>query len=515
MTPPRVRFAPSPTGDLHVGSVRASLFNWLYARRFGGTFILRIEDTDRARSTDESTQVILEGMAWLGMEPDEGPFFQSERGDLYRARLQELVAAGNAYRCYCTKEELQAKREDVERRKGFYRYDRTCRDRTDTPDLPFVVRAKLPEEGTLVMDDLVKGRVEVRNDQFDDFILARQDGSPVYNFTVVVDDIEMGITHVVRGDDHLNNTPKQIHLYGLLGADLPLFAHLPMVHGENGKKLSKRDGVASILQFRDLGYMPETMLTFLVRLGWAHGDQEQFTLDELKQLFDLKDVRPSPAIFDMKKLDWLNGLNMREMSSSELRERARSYIEEKGIDPDAPWVLRAVEALQPRANTLLQLADGLLMFSNRGPVTYDEKAARKFLKEGGERVEDETRRAAVPCGARRRHRVAFALRRDGDLRQGRLTGTTARCCGLRPAPRRRVTRTASRSPARNPRGAGDGVIPGRRAQHPSRPGGPSAALVRLDVTSAGISPVKHDSRPARTRPASTGVPGRTPRSPIG
>jgi len=381
MTAPRVRFAPSPTGDLHVGSVRASLFNWLYARRFDGTFILRIEDTDRARSTDESTGVILEGMAWLGMEPDEGPFFQSERGDLYQARLQELLDAGNAYRCYCTKETIADKRANAERRKILYRYDRTCRDRTDTPDAPFVVRAKLPEEGTLVIEDLVKGRVEVRNDQFDDFLLARTDGTPLYNFTVVVDDIDMGITHVVRGDDHLNNTPKQIHLYALLAAELPAFAHLPMVHGADGKKLSKRNAVVSIMEYRDLGYMPETMLTFLVRLGWAHGDQEQFTVEELTRLFDLKDVRPSPAIFDLKKLDWLNGLTMREMTSAELRDRARPFIEGQGIDPDAPWVLRAVEALQPRANTLLQLAEGLLMFADRGPVTYDEKAARKFLKE--------------------------------------------------------------------------------------------------------------------------------------
>ncbi len=381
MTAPRVRFAPSPTGDLHVGSVRASLFNWLYARRFGGTFILRIEDTDRARSTDESTNVILEGMRWIGMEPDEGPFFQSQRGDLYRARLDELLDARKAYRCYCTKDEVAAKRADAERQKKLYRYDRTCRDRTDAPDLPFVVRAKLPEEGTVVIDDLVKGRVEVRNDQFDDLILARQDGSPVYNFTVVVDDIDMQITHVVRGDDHLNNTPKQIHLYSLLGAPLPAFAHLPMVHGANGKKLSKRDNVVSILQFRDLGYLPETMLTFLVRLGWAHGDQEQFTVEELTQLFDLKDVRPSAAVFDEKKLDWLNGFKLREMTPAALRDRARTFIEAVGIDPETTWVLRAVEALQPRANTLLQLAKGLRMFTDRGPVTYDEKAARKFLKE--------------------------------------------------------------------------------------------------------------------------------------
>lgn len=381
MTAPRVRFAPSPTGDLHVGSVRAALFNWLYARRHGGTFVLRIEDTDRARSTEESTAVILEGMAWLGMTPDEGPFFQSERGDLYRARLRELLDAGGAYRCWCTKEELDAKRAEAERTKSKYGYDGTCRGRTEGPssDAPFVVRAKLPEEGEVVVDDLVKGRVAMRNDQFDDFVLARADGSPVYNFTVVVDDIDMRITHVVRGDDHLNNTPKQVHLYRLFGADVPAFAHLPMVHGPDGKKLSKRHGAASVLAFRDMGYLPETMLSFLARLGWSHGDQEEFTVEELQRLFDLKDVNAAAAVFDHQKLEWMNGRRIREMATAELLDRARPFITKAGIDADLPWVPRALEALQPRANTLVALADGLRLFADRGPVTYDEQAAAKFL----------------------------------------------------------------------------------------------------------------------------------------
>ena len=381
MTFPRVRFAPSPTGDLHVGGVRSALFNWLYARRHGGVFILRVEDTDRERSTPESTGLILEGMAWLGMAPDEGPFFQSERGDLYRARLQELLDMGGAYRCWCTKDELEGKRVAAEQAKSKYGYDGTCRDRTagPSPDAPFVVRAKLPTDGEVVIDDMVKGRVVLRNDQFDDFILARADGSPVYNFTVVVDDIDMGISHVVRGDDHLNNTPKQVHLYRLLGAAEPRFAHLPMVHGVDGKKLSKRHGAASILAFRDLGYLPETMLSFLVRLGWSHGDQEEFTVDELQQLFDLEGINPAAAVFDHAKLEWLSGRMIREMAVTDLHARARPFIAAAGIDPDLPWVPRAIQALQPRANTLVALAEALQLFADRGGVTYDETAATKFL----------------------------------------------------------------------------------------------------------------------------------------
>jgi glutamyl-tRNA synthetase len=385
MTAPRVRFAPSPTGDLHVGGVRSALFNWLYARRHGGTFILRVEDTDRERSTEESTALILEGMAWLGMNTDEGPFFQSQRYDRHRERIAELLENGHAYRCWCTKEELDAKRKEAERTKSKYGYDGTCRGRTEgpSPDAPFVVRAKLPHDGEVVVDDMVKGRVVTRNDQFDDFILARQDGSPVYNLSVVVDDIDMGITHVVRGDDHLSNTPKQIHLFRLFGAPEPRFGHLPMVHGTDGKKLSKRHGASSILAFREMGYLPETMLSFLVRLGWSHGDQEEFTLDELKTLFDLDGINPAAAVFDHQKLEWMNGRRLREMATADLLEAVRPFIEKENLDADAEWVPRALEALQPRANTLVALAEGLHLFADRGPVTYDEKAATKFLKPEG------------------------------------------------------------------------------------------------------------------------------------
>ena len=379
---PRVRFAPSPTGDLHIGGVRSALFNWLYARAKDGTFVLRVEDTDRERSSDESTRAILEGMEWIGMRPDEGPFFQSRRYDLYRARLAELIAAGGAYRCYCSRELLQERREKAQKEKRPYRYERTCRDLTAPPsaDAPFVVRARLPIDGEVVIDDVVKGRVVVRNDQLDDFILARTDGTPVYNFVVVVDDVDMRITHVIRGDDHLNNTPKQLHLYRLLGAEPPRFAHLPMVHGPDGKKLSKRHGAASVLQFRELGYLPETMLSFLARLGWSHGDQEEFTVDELTTLFDVDDVRPSAAIFDHKKLDWQNGRRIRELAPMGLLDRARPFVTERGMSGDEPWMPRAVVAVQERAKTLVEVAEGLALFAHRGPVEPDEKAAAKFLK---------------------------------------------------------------------------------------------------------------------------------------
>mgnify|MGYP001441878570 CR=1 FL=1 len=381
MTAPRVRFAPSPTGDLHVGSVRAALYNWLYARRHGGTFILRIEDTDRERSTDASTRAILEGMRWLGMEPDEGPFFQSARTELYTRRLDELLASGGAYRCWCTKEELDAKRAEAEREKRLYRYDGTCRGRSHgpSPDAPFVVRARLPQDGEVVIDDVVKGRVVLQNAQFDDLVLARQDGSPVYNFTVVVDDIDMRITHVIRGDDHLNNTPKQVHLFRLLGAATPVFAHLPMVHGPDGKKLSKRHGAASILAFRDMGYLPETMLSFLARLGWSHGDQEEFSVEELQRLFDLDAVQAGAGVFDHTKLEWLNGRRIRELAPDALLAHARPFVAAEHIDPDAAWVARAIPAVQPRARTLVELAQGLTMFADRGPVAYEPAAAEKFL----------------------------------------------------------------------------------------------------------------------------------------
>lgn len=383
MTDVRVRFAPSPTGDLHVGGARAALFNWLYARAKGGTYILRIEDTDKARSTDESVRTVLDGLAWLGLDADEGPFSQSDREDLYRTKVDELLASGGAYRCYCTRERLDALREHAQREKLDYHYDRHCRDLTEppSPDAPFTVRAKLPNEGELAIDDIVKGRVVVRNDRFDDFIIARTSGVPTYNFVVVVDDLDMRISHVIRGDDHLNNTPKQIHLYRLFGAEPPRFAHLPMVHGPDGKKLSKRHGAASVLAFRDLGFFPETMISYLARLGWSHGDQEEFTVEELARLFDIEDCQKSAAVFDQQKLEWQSGRRIRALAPRELLEHARPYLEARGLTADEPWLPRAVVAVQERAKTLAEVADALAPFFARGEVEFEEKAARKFITE--------------------------------------------------------------------------------------------------------------------------------------
>lgn len=389
MSGPRVRFAPSPTGDLHVGGVRTALYNWLEARAKGGSYLLRIEDTDRERSKPEHTQAILEGLGWLGLDPDEDTQFQSDRAALHREKVRHLLEIGGAYRCYCTREELAAMRAEAQEQKRAFRYPRTWRDRTEPPEegAPYAVRAKLPLDGSVVFDDLVKGRIEIRNDQLEDFVIARADGSAVYNLVVVVDDIDMGITHVIRGDDHINNTPKQIHLYDLFGAERPAFAHLPMVHGPDGKKLSKRHGASSILAFRELGYLPETMISFLARLGWSHGDQEEFTREELVRWFSIEDCGASAGIFDHKKLDWQNGRRIRELAPEALIERARPFLEREGLDPTVDWLPQAVVLVQERARTLVEVADGLKLFYDRGPVTYEEKAERKFLKpEQRERV---------------------------------------------------------------------------------------------------------------------------------
>lgn len=381
MTGPRVRYAPSPTGDIHVGNMRSGLFNYLFSRAKGGTFILRIEDTDKERSTPESVSGILEGLAWLGITIDEGPYLQSDRVDRHRERMQELLDGGAAYRCTCPKERLDVLRADAERAGRTYRYDGHCRERAEAPPagVPFVIRAKIPHSGEVVVDDVLKGRVVISNEHLDDFILARPDGSPVYNFVVVVDDIDMGITHVIRGDDHLSNTPKQIHLYHLFGAPLPVFAHLPMVNGPDGKKLAKRHGATSVLACRDQGILPETLLSFLARLGWSHGDQELFTMEELCRLFDLSGCGTSAGVFDFAKLTWQNGVRIREMAPMELLARTRPFLEARRLSPDEPWLPRAVAAIQERANTLVEAADRLAPFYRRGPVEMDPAAEAKFL----------------------------------------------------------------------------------------------------------------------------------------
>ncbi|HEY4368735.1 MAG TPA: glutamate--tRNA ligase, partial [Steroidobacteraceae bacterium] len=305
--PIRTRFAPSPTGLLHIGGVRTALFSWLYARRHGGTFVLRIEDTDRERSTDAATQVILDGMEWLGLQADEGPFYQSRRMDRYREVLAQFLQDGHAYHCYCTREELAEMRSKQEAAKQKPRYDGTCRNRTEPrAGVNPVVRFKNPVDGNVLVEDVIHGNVVFENTELDDLIIARSDGTPTYNFCVVVDDMDMKITHVIRGDDHLNNTPRQINMLRALGATTPVYAHVPMILGADGAKLSKRHGAVSVLQYREEGYLPEALLNYLVRLGWSHGDQEIFTLEQMAELFDIADVNKSASAFNADKLLWIN-----------------------------------------------------------------------------------------------------------------------------------------------------------------------------------------------------------------
>lgn len=374
------RFAPSPTGMLHIGGVRTALFSWLYARRHGGKFILRIEDTDRERSTPEATQVILDGMQWLGLTADEGPCYQTHRMDRYKEVIDQWLLEGKAYRCYCTKEELEALRATQMAAKQNPRYDGRWRDRTDSrPGVDPVIRFKNPLQGTVVVDDQVHGRVVFDNGQLDDVIIARSDGTPTYNFCVVVDDWDMGITHVVRGDDHLNNTPRQINMLRALGATPPVYAHLPMILGADGAKLSKRHGAVSVLQYQEEGYLPGALLNYLVRLGWSHGDQEVFTLDEMIQLFDIKDVNKSASAFNPEKLLWLNQQHIMKTSATILAAGLHEQLVRLGVETDDQVLLEGVaNILRERARTLKEMAQtGLYFF--REFEQYDDKAANKNL----------------------------------------------------------------------------------------------------------------------------------------
>ncbi len=383
---PRVRFAPSPTGYLHIGGARTALFNWLYARHNGGTFVLRIEDTDKERSTDENTRAILEGLRWLGLDWDEGPevggphepYFQSQRGDLYRKYIDRLLAEGKAYKCYCTKEELDAKRAQAQAEKRQYLYDRTCRTRADQPDMPYTVRLKVPTEGVTAFDDLVYGHIEVQNENLQDWIIARTDGSPIYNFVVVIDDIEMGMDLVMRGEDGLNNTQPQLTLYAALGVTPPRFAHLPFILGQDRSKLSKRHGPVSVQMYRDQGYLPEAMVNFLARIGWSHGDQELFTREELIEKFTVEGVGNTAGVFPADKLRWINHERIKNMAADELADRVTPFIEKAGL-PMIPRekLLEVVKQQQERANTLVELVEISRYFFERVPT--DEKAAAKFL----------------------------------------------------------------------------------------------------------------------------------------
>jgi glutamyl-tRNA synthetase len=376
----RTRFAPSPTGYLHIGGARTALFSWLYARKHGGTFILRIEDTDLERSTAESINAILEGMTWLGLEYDEGPFRQTERFDRYEQVKQQLLAEGKAYRCYCSKERLEQLREAQMARKEKPRYDGRCRDLAAPPPGvnpdEYVVRFKNPQTGTVVVEDQVRGRVVFDNAQLDDLIIARSDGTPTYNFTVVVDDLDMQVSHVIRGDDHLNNTPRQINILTALGAEPPVYAHVPMILGEDGKRLSKRHGAVSVMQFREEGFLPEAVLNYLVRLGWSHGDQEIFTLDEMVALFDIPDINNSASAVNPGKLLWLNQHYLKTCDPAHVAHHLSWHMGRLGIDPVAgPPLTEVVIALRERAKTLKEMAEQSAYFY-RDPAEYDPAAAK-------------------------------------------------------------------------------------------------------------------------------------------
>ena len=340
MTTIRTRFAPSPTGYLHIGGARTALFSWLYARRHQGVFVLRVEDTDRERSTGEAVRAILDGLEWLGLDHDEGPFFQTERFARYREVIDSLLARGLAYHCYCSRKRLEALRAEQMARNEKPRYDGRCRraaeGRPTDADTQPVVRFKNPLDGEVVVEDLIRGRVAFRNRELDDLILLRSDGTPTYNLSVVVNDLDMGITHVIRGDDHLNNTPRQINVFRALEAPVPAFAHLPMILGSDGKPLSKRHGAMSVLQYRDDGYLPQALLNYLARLGWSHGDQEVFSMKELIEKFDIADVNKAAATFDPAKLLWLNQHYMKHGDIDDLVRRLRFFQERAGIEPKAP-----------------------------------------------------------------------------------------------------------------------------------------------------------------------------------
>lgn len=377
----RTRFAPSPTGVLHVGSVRTAFFCWLYARRHGGQFVLRIEDTDRERSTDENVDAILDGMNWLGLDSDEGPFFQTQRFERYNEVLNEWLADGKAYRCYCTREELDDLRAAQIARGEKTRYDGRCRDRTDSREgVSSVIRFKSPLDGEVVVGDGVRGRVVFQNSELDDLILARSDGTPTYNFTVVVDDHDMKISHVIRGDDHLNNTPKQLNMFDALGAEPPAFAHLPLILGSDGAKLSKRHGVVDIREYREQGYLPLAMLNYLVRLGWSHGDQEVFSLAQMIENFDIVDVNQSASTFNAEKLLWLNQQHIMAAPAEQVAGELRPYLVAAGLDlADGPDPKHIAIAFRERAETLVQMADSA-RYCYEDFDDIDAKAAKKNLR---------------------------------------------------------------------------------------------------------------------------------------
>lgn len=381
------RFAPSPTGYLHVGGARTALFSWLYARKHGGKFILRIEDTDLERSTQASVDAIFQGMTWLGLEHDAGPFYQTQHFERYRQVIQQLLDQGDAYYCYCSKEELEELRNTQMANKEKPRYNGRCREHASVREgVQPVVRFKNPQDGEVCIHDLVKGDIVVANKELDDLIIARADGSPTYNLTVVVDDMDMQITHVIRGDDHVNNTPRQINILRALGAALPAYAHVPMILGADGARLSKRHGAVSVMQYRDEGYLPDALLNYLVRLGWSHGDQELFSRAEMIALFELEKVNVSASVFNPDKLLWLNHQYLMHSEPEYVGEHLRWHLDALGIDiSHGPALADVVKAQRERCKTLVEMAEASRYFYQEF-ANYDEKAVSKNFKVGVELV---------------------------------------------------------------------------------------------------------------------------------
>ncbi len=391
----RTRFAPSPTGSLHIGGARTAIFNWLFARHYGGTFVLRIEDTDRERSTEESIGEIIAGMTWLGLDWDEGPFRQSDRLGVYKSLAERLIESGDAYRCYVSAEELEAKRKEAQERGEVFRYRREWADKNAAPGKPYAVRLRTPDEGAIEITDLLRGVVSFDAADIDDFVILKTDGFPTYNFAVVADDSEMNITHVIRGDDHLTNTPRQALIYRALSLDMPKMAHVSMILGPDGKRLSKRHGDTSVIAYKDEGYLPDALVNYLTRLGWSFGDQEIFTREELVEKFTLDNVGKSAAVFNMEKLDWLNGWYIRNRPAGEIAALVLPMLKERAINAELDTKLEMiVKELGQRAKTLLDIVNSIGYFYAE-EITFDEKAAEKFFTpETGEVLKDLSERIA-------------------------------------------------------------------------------------------------------------------------
>lgn len=378
-----MRFAPSPTGHLHIGGARTALFNWLYARHCGGKFILRIEDTDVERSSMEFVEDIIEGMKWLGLNYDEGPIFQSRRLERYREVAYQLLNSGKAYRCYCSPLELEERRQEALKRGEPPRYDRKCREIKERRELPFAIRFKSPLEGEIHVRDIIRGELVFKASEIEDFVLLRSNGMPTYHLSVVIDDIDMKITHVIRGEDHINNTPKQILLYEAIQGSTPQFAHVPLILGEDRGRLSKRHGATALLTYREEGYLPEAMVNFLVRLGWSHGDQEIFDIKELIELFDIKDVGKSPSVFKIEKLNWLNSEYMKRKRAEELYPLVEGFLKKMGISPSPEsGYLYLLEHVKIRGKTLKEVAE-MSAFYFMDELRYDEEGRKKFFDENG------------------------------------------------------------------------------------------------------------------------------------